>query len=326
VSDRPILVGPFLGEVGLETLYWQPFVAHVQASLGIAPERVIPITRSGAHVWYGCQKALEIYDMRTVQDVRVENRLRQAQTGMLKQATVSRFDYQLYRDAADTLRLTDYLTLHPAWMYQTLHPFLVAQRGIGWVEQRLRFTALPMADWTLDLPERYVAVSFYARSSWEPTTITASVARETIGQIARQIPVVLLTTAQHMDDHVDYIPKPLPENVILLHERVPQTIQNSLAIKSTVVAKAAAYVGTYGGISHLALRYRVPSVNLFTEWKGIFLSHRQLSEALALQIGVPYHVLKLNEVPILQDVLPRLQFQPQTSSGMKALAPSEQMV
>jgi hypothetical protein len=324
-SKAPILVGPFLGEVGLETLYWEPFVSQVRHELGIPAERMIPLTRSAAHVWYGCPKALEIYGMRDVRDVRIENRLRVARSGMLKQMTVTPFDRQIYRDAAQTLGLTDYLTLHPAWMYQTLQPFWMGERGLSWVEPRIKLAPLPRPELPMDLPEKYVAVAFYARSTWEASAMTASFARETIALIAKSIPVVLLSTSLHMDDHLDYIPKPLPEHVSVLADTFACTPQNSLAAIAAVMGKATAFVGTYGGLSHMALRYGVPSVNLYTKWQGIMLAHKTLSEALALQIGVPYHVVQLGQIPILQDVLPRV-VQQQRGSSQKVVAPEPAMV
>lgn len=327
-SKAPIFVGPFLGEVGLETLYWEPFVSQVRHELGIPPERMIPLTRSAAHVWYGCPQAIEIYGMRDVRDVRIENRLRVARTGMLKQMAVTPFDRQIYRDAAETLKLKDYLTLHPAWMYQTLQPFWHGDRGLAWVEPQIKLAPLPRPEIPMGLPERYVAVSFYARPTWEASAMTASFAKETIALLAKSIPVVLLSTSLHMDDHLEYIPKPLPENVFVLADKFACTPQNSLAAMSAVMAKAAAFVGTYGGLSHLALRYGIPSVNLYTKWQGIMLAHKTLSEALALQIGVPYHVLQLGQIPIIQEVIPRVVMQqaPRGSSLKKEVAPSEQTV
>jgi hypothetical protein len=243
--------------------------------------------------------------------------LRVAQTGMLKQMAVTPFDRALYADAARTLGLDDYLTLHPAWMYQTLQPFWSLERGVTWAERRLRFGPLPAPAFPLELPERYAAVQFYARGTWQPDANTAAFARETIALVARQIPVVLLALDLHMDDHVDFIPRPLPANVTVLGDLVNADPQTSLMIRSAAVARAAAFVGTYGGTSHLALRYGVPSVNLYTQWAGVYLAHRQLSEAVALQMRIPYHVVQLNEIPILQDVLPRVTYQAQTSSGAK---------
>ena len=293
---------------------------QVRHTLGIDPARLIPLTRSGAHVWYNAPKAVEIYGMRDVRDVRVENRLRVNKTGILKQMAVTDFDRAIYRDAAETLGLKDYLTLHPAWMYQTLQDFWKQERGLTWVEPRLRFGPLPRPVIPIDLPERFVAVSYYARPTWEANTMTGGFAKESIALIAQHLPVVLLTTGLHMDDHLDYIPHPMPANVIKLSDRVTCTPQDSLAILSSVLSRATAFVGTYGGLSHLALRYGIPSVNLYIQWKGIMLAHKHLSEAIALNTGVPYHVLQLGQIPILQDVLPRVILQG-ASSSHKGLAP-----
>jgi hypothetical protein len=325
-SNLPILVGPYLGEVGLETLYWQPFVEQVRQTLGIDPARLIPVTRSGAHVWYGYPKALEVYGMREVADVRIENRLRVMRTGVLKQTSVTPFDRAIYRDAAETLGLKDYLTLHPAWMYQTLQPFFHGERGVGWAERRLRFGPLPRPVVEMTLPPRYVAVSYYARATWPPNQITAQISRESIALIAKQLPVVLLHQGLFLDDHVDFVPKPLPPNVHLLSDLVTATPQTSLLTLSAVIAGAAAFVGTYGGLSHLALRYGIPSVNLYTDWTGVLLAHRHLSEAFALQAKLPYHVLKVSELPIVQDVLPRVILQAVASSSQKTVAPQPAIV
>ncbi len=51
--DRPIIVGPWTGEVGFELLYWVPFVRWSVARYGIPPERLFVVSRGGAAPWYG---------------------------------------------------------------------------------------------------------------------------------------------------------------------------------------------------------------------------------------------------------------------------------
>ena len=240
--------------------------------------------------------------------------------------TVSPFDREIVADAAQTLGLTQYHVLHPAWMYQTLQPWWEMRRGLSWLEGRLRLSPLP-APRVEGLPPHFVAVSFYARSTWPPTSLTAGIARACIEQIAKQCPVILMTSGLHMDDHVDFIPKPLPENVQLLSDLGPVTPETSLTMLSAVMSRASAFVGTYGGLSHLALRYLVPSVNLYADWGGVLLEHRQLTEAIALQDKVPYHVLQVTQVPILQDLLPRISL-PASSSRARQIpvAPQPEMV
>jgi hypothetical protein len=119
-SDWPILVGPWRGEIGFEVLYWIPLIRWLMKA-GIAKERIMPITRSGAGAWYGVPQGLELYALRDPQACRVETRLQFNQTGMIKQLDISPFDRDVLRDAAETLKLgRKYHVVHPVWMYHVL--------------------------------------------------------------------------------------------------------------------------------------------------------------------------------------------------------------
>jgi hypothetical protein len=43
LRDRPILAGPFLGEVGFELLYWLPFLRWFVERVDISPDRLIAV-------------------------------------------------------------------------------------------------------------------------------------------------------------------------------------------------------------------------------------------------------------------------------------------
>ena len=51
-SDRPVLVGPWAGEVGFELLYWVPFVTWALREAAVAPERIVVVSRGGPASWY----------------------------------------------------------------------------------------------------------------------------------------------------------------------------------------------------------------------------------------------------------------------------------
>lgn len=306
-SDLPILVGPWRSEIGFESLYWLPFLAKLRHDWQIPAERLIPISRGGAGVWYETPRAVELYDMRTPQDLRVETRLQSQRTGSIKQTHVTAFDRQIVRDAAETLGLRSYLTLHPAWMYQTLAPFWNAARGLSWLQQQARY--VPMPHLNLDgvtLPEKFVAVRFYFRATFKATGTAMEFAKHTIRMIAKSQPVIVIDNGGlFLDDHFDYIPKDEP-NVQVLSQLVPMTAANNVAIQSAVLSKALGFVGTYGGMAQLALRFGKPSVSVYDEWQGTALPHKHLSEALALQSGVPFQVLRVGDLPLLQSVLPQV--------------------
>ena len=306
-SNLPILVGPWRSEIGFESLYWLPFLNKLRHDWQLAPERLIPISRGGAGVWYDTPRSLELYEMRTPQDLRVEARVQAQRTGSIKQTHVTAFDRQILRDAAETLGLGAHLTLHPSWMYQTLAPFWGASRGLGWLHDHTRY--VPMAPLHLEgltLPEKFVAVRFYFRSTFKATPTAMDFATHTIRMIAKTQPVVIVDNGGlFLDDHLDYVPKDEP-NVQVLSQMVTLTPANNVAIQSAVVSKALGFVGTYGGMAQLALRFGKPSVSVYDDWQGTALPHKHLSEALALQSGVPFHVVRIGDLPLLQSVLPQV--------------------
>jgi hypothetical protein len=322
-SAWPILVGPWRSEVGFEVLYWIPFVQ----SLGISPERIIPITRGGAAIWYGSTGGVELYDLREPKAVRIENALQHAKTGLLKQTRVTEFDKAVVKDAAKAVGLTKYHVLHPAWMYQVLEPFWAGTRGLEWVIPQLTrletkdgqtvramTNVRPAALGDLQLPAGYCAARFYARSTFPHADVTIQCARECLKQITQSQPVVLLNPGVHADEHVDIPIKDLP-NVYRLKDLVRVEPRTNLALQSAVLAGATGFVGTYGGVAQLALRLGKPSVSFYWDWTGTALAHKHLSEAIALQTGTAFLTLKLTDIPLLKAIAPDLAFHAASSQG-----------
>ena len=309
-SSKPIFVGPWTSEVGFETLYWLPWLAHVQHTLGIDPSRLIPITRGGASQWYGVPKGLELFLMRTPQELRVETKLRARATGMQKQGPVRPFDTAIYADAANTLGIDRYLTLHPGWMYETLAPFWEAERGLAWLQRQMRFAPMvpgPVPE-GVTLPSPFVAVRFYARPTFPATPQTIEFVKAVLQKLAKDQAVIILDSGVHADEHVDIIQKELPKGVVTLSSLYPHlSPANNLAVQSAVLAQSVGFVGTYGGIAQMALRLRKPSVSYYVDWHGTCLAHQHLSEALALQSGVSFIVTRLHDLLLQQSVSPTLQ-------------------
>src|ERR671928_1393435 len=51
-SARTLVAGPWLSEVGFETLYWVPFLHWVQKAFRLSPDRVVAVSRGGVQSWY----------------------------------------------------------------------------------------------------------------------------------------------------------------------------------------------------------------------------------------------------------------------------------
>lgn len=299
-------MGPWHGELGFEALYWLPWLKHWRDTDQIAADRLVPITRGGMSLLYDAPKALELYDMRDPRDVRVENWLTFRQTGWMKQAQIRAFDREVLRDAAKTLGLgRTYHVLHPAWLYQTLQPFFAGERGIAWLQQRSDYRPIPAP--VLDgvnLPPQFTAVRFYFRPTFPPTPQTIAFAKATITHIAQQMPVMVLTSGQSLDDHIDYLPTDRT-NVTVLAEALPMKPAQNLAVQAAVLGKAAGFVGTYGGFAQLALRLGKPVLSVYDQWQATSMAHLHLSHAVALQQGTTFHAFRVGQLPAM-NLLPKV--------------------
>jgi hypothetical protein len=337
-SDAPILVGPFEGELGIEVLYWLSFLralmcprhddfsadATVKPAL-IDPTRVIPISRAGAAAFYGTPSGIELLAMRTMQDLRVENNVRARKTGMMKQMAWTPFDRKVIQDVAHTLELKTYQTLHPSWMYRTLHPYWMMEQGLQWLSRNVPYgfylnpPALPEP---VTLPEQFVAVKFYFRSTFPYHHNTLQLAQHAVAKLAEQQPVVILNTGLHADDHQDLAFKPQP-NVILLRDLATITPENGLHWQGAVIARANGFVGTYGGLAQLAQRFARPSVTFYTDWGGTSLAHKHLSDLIAVRNKVPFVVLDIKDLPLVHSVLPNFRSAIPSIMTTQPLQPSE---
>jgi hypothetical protein len=303
-SKRPVFVGPFRGEVGFESLYWSAFVRH----LGIAPERLIPVTRGGAHVWYDAERAVELYALRDPRDVRVENIRQHQSTGELKQRRYSKWDRAVIKDAAKLVGVSKYHVLHPLWMFAVLNPIWTQEQGLEGLAPHLNIQPLPAPPLPegVKLPDGFVACRFYARTTFPPGEVSNVVTREMVKKLAAEQPVVMLNPGVYADEHVDISVKGIP-NVYQLRDLVPGiTPQTNLAVQSAIIGRAQGFVGTYGGLAQLALRYGKPSISVYTNWEGTALAHKQFSEALSLQLNVPFVVVRVTEIPMLLSALPQI--------------------
>lgn len=321
-TKKPIFVGPWRGEIGFEVLYWIAFVEQFAHGYKIAPERLIPISRGGASSLYGMPSGVEIYAMRTPQEVRLENRLGVMKTGMFKQTSVTPFDLRLIRDAMDTMNVKDCHVLHPAWMYHTLAPFWTAKKGIDWMSPRVRYRILRAQPGILDavtLPEQFIAVKFYSRMTFPGGhKVVQRFVLSAIEQMVSEAHIICLDHDHYLDDHSDITSSIRGDRVHHMSDFLPVTPENNLLIQVALLERSMGFVGTYGGFAQLALRMGKPSVSFYLDWNNATsIVHRMLADSLSLNMGVPAIVLRIAELPMLTHVLPEMRIAP---SGPSPLA------
>lgn len=321
-SRAPILIGPWRSEVGFELLYWIPFLNRLRESLKLSRDRLIAIGRGGSAIWYDTAGTADLYEHLPLEVVRTLSVQASQQTGSTKQFATPDWERHVCALTATSLGITDYHVLSPRWMYAQLAPWWQGEQPIKWLEDRTRFAVrmpsppLP-AELAAKLPKQYIAMRWYARVTWPLKEDLVLWTRKAVEAVASRLPVVLIGSGFHADDHADIALGHIP-NVLRLTDLHALTPTNNLAIQSAVIARAHGYMGTYGGMAQGAMRWGVPTVALYDQFGQTAPNHLALTQSLSLQTGVPFIVSRPKDLdallPILlnsgQKMAPRHQAEP----------------
>jgi len=260
-DGRKLLVGPFLGEVGFELLYWIPVLRRLL--VGVDRERVTVLARGGAGAWYADVAAASIDVLELVpaegylEDV-VERRRREGNT---KQFFPDRLDRRLVELALE--RVGEAAVVHPLLMYSRMRFVL---EGLQPPEAAARigdYRRLGMGDRPLpvEAPAEYAAVKLYFSDSFPDDERSRALAAAELERLAEKTDVVVLTSGQQLDEHREWVPAG-PR----IHDSSAWVRpEDNLAVQTALLARARRLVATYGGFSYLGPMLGVPTRALYTQ-------------------------------------------------------------
>lgn len=308
-GDGPIVVGPWVSEVGYEVLYWVPFLRWLVDRFEIDPSRVHVVSRGGVGSWYADVGAhyLDIFDTLTPEEFREYTEARWNDLGGQKQMEYSKWDQRILKQVVGDLRWSRHAVLSPSLMYRLFHHFIRGTAPITHALNHLAFRPFPQPDggeWEQRLPdEPFIAVKFYFRPSFPGGKANREIVREIVASLAEQIPVVLLNTGMQIDDHDDIDPG-VSGRVTYLLDDVPPN--RNLHVQSLAIARSAGFVGTYGGLAYLGPAYGKPTIALFSHGEHFLPSHLDLCRRATIHTGgsiVAMDAARLNLLGSLADAL-----------------------
>ena len=284
-GTAPIIMGPWLSEVGYEVLYWVPFVRWVKAAFRIDPERLFVVSRGGVGSWYAdiTSNYADIFDEIGLAEFSARNTDRSDREGTNKQFGMSDLDRMLVDRIRIRIGSGDVRVLHPSLMYKLFKSFWSGHRPLGFLDSHTRHARLvpPAFDLrALALPEEYVAVKFYAARSLPDTLANRVLLRTLVEAIAERWPVVLLDTGLDLDDHADYT---FQHGGRIVTARTYMDARTNLGVQTQIIAGSRAFVGTCGSLAWLAPMLGVDSTAVFTDARFL---HSHLHAARRL-----FHVL-----------------------------------
>jgi hypothetical protein len=295
--DRPIIIGPWTGEVGFELLYWVPFVRWVVRTYHLPLDRLIVVSRGGCASWYGelARRYVDIFSLVSVEDFRA------ATERSKKQRVVGAFDALLVERVMTALALDRPALLHPGMMYRLFMPYWKELATAARIDAYTSYERVGGVEETAveSLPPDYVAARFYFSDCFPDTAANRAFVSEMLEAIGRQTPVVLLHTPFAVDDHLDAVPA--SANIMSIADAM--TPERNLAVQTAVIGRARAFVGTYGGYSYLAPLCGVPSLAFYSA-RTFKTQHLHMADRVFERLGgaalVPLDVASL---PLVRAVL-----------------------
>jgi hypothetical protein len=284
-GSGPLIVGPWLSEVGYEVLYWIPFLRWVQATYHVDPDRLLIVTRGGAASWYQdiTPHGVELFDLMSPADFVARNNARgEAGGGTLKQWTISSMDEEIASAVRERTGMSQARLFHPSLMYRLFQQFMLGHRPASFLQRRTRYRAItPPRIATPSLPDEYVAVKFYTAASLPPTPSIRRLLQTIVLGIAERMPVVMLDTGLTLDDHEDYSFETAARIVSLRDSLSPAS---NLAVQTAVIGGAKAFVGTCGSLAWLAPMLGVDTTAIYADPRFLH-GHLQVARQVYQTLG-----------------------------------------
>ena len=262
----PIVVGPWLAEVGYEVLYWIPFLRRFQDAFGIPSDRLIAVSRGGLESLYRPMAGayVDLFDLMTPQELAVGNaeRQRAEERGGQKQSGVGAFDAQLAAAARRRLGSGDGPLLHPSVLFGLFRHVWYGNLPMDVLWRHTRYATVPPHDVPapLALPESYIAVKAYGGPAL--THGAADAVRAVVERATTLAPVVLLDHDLGVDEHRDFDLSGI-SGVTSVGSRM--TARNNLGLQIEVIARSRFFLGTCGGLAWLAPFLGTETVALYDD-------------------------------------------------------------
>jgi hypothetical protein len=264
-GSGPIIVGPWLAEVGYEVLYWIPFLRWLVDAHGVSRERLIAVSRGGLETLYDelAGRYVDIFDLMTPQELAAANARRQAEDegGGRKQTGTSGLEADLVARVKGHLSVPDARVCQPAFLFRMFRnvwhgnlPVDVFTTHTRYETKTLETTRLP------GVPDDFIAVKLYAGPALTTSDSTRAAARALVEQAARVAPVVLLETELNLDEHRDFDLRGLANVTSAGALMQPRT---NLGVQLALIARSRFFLGTCGGLAWVAPFLGIPTVAVY---------------------------------------------------------------
>ena len=210
-GTEPILLGPWISEVGFEALYWVPFLRWAMDHHGVPPTRLVAVSRGGVATWYRnlASEYVDVFDVLEPSEFASRNveRRTTAPAGGQKQLGRTELDDAIIARVKERLGVSRVRVFHPRLMYQLFRQFWFGNQTLEFLLGRVRHVPhddIDLGDLAGRLPDDYIAVKFHAGVAIPDEPGTRLALRALVERLAERHPVVVLDPGMVADDHRDF--------------------------------------------------------------------------------------------------------------------------
>jgi hypothetical protein len=303
--DRPMIVGPWVSEVGFELLYWIPFLRWAVEYGALDPHRLVIVSRGGCAEWYRdvAGRYVDLFDYYTPELFREKSEQRRT-AGRPKPRMMTEFDRDIVKLVRQTLHLGNSDLLHPMHMYRLFQAYWQSRVPLESIDRFLRLRALSPLD-TSDvagsLPDEFVAARFYWNDAFPESDDNRRFVGDLLAALTETTDVVLMNPSMPIDDLRD-VPVTQRRRIHSIADLLsPRT---NLDVQSKVIARSRAFVGTHGGLSCVGPLYGVRSLSFYSTLQPDSIRHLELARrAFSGMKAGSYLALDVNDLETLQAAL-----------------------
>ncbi len=264
----PIIVGPWLAEVGYEVLYWIPFLRWFQDAFGITRDRLVVVSRGGMEAAYRDLAAsyVDIFDVMTPTQLAARNAERRSsgEGGGQKQSAASSLDDELLAAARSRLGLSSAAVCHPSLMFRLFRNVWHGNLPFDLLWRRTRYVvsgrdsgaaALPAG-----LPQEFIAAKIYTGPALSSSETTRAVVRTLVTHAASIAPVILLDADVGIDEHRDFDLSGIPG---VMSASPWMNARTNLDVQLALISRSRFLLSACGGLAWHAPFLGVPTVALY---------------------------------------------------------------
>lgn len=262
----PIIVGPWLAEVGYEVLYWIPFLRWVQDAHGIPSDRVVVVSRGGMESAYAgiAGQYVDLFDLTTPRALAARNLQRRtdAEGGGQKQSSSSTLDDELIATVRSRVGIDQARVCHPSLMFRLFREVWHGNLPMDLLWRRTRYQAIraPSTKARFHVPNDFIAVKLYSGPAVSMSEPTRAALRQLVARAAAIAPVVLLDADLGVDEHRDLELDDLPG---VTSARELMDARTNLGVQIALIARSRFFLSTCGGLAWLAPFLGVPTVAVY---------------------------------------------------------------